>query len=414
MTYQPTDPVSVRRRFLVLLALRWLPSGLMVPVLVLLLLERGLTLAQLGLAFAAQGFVVLILELPTGGFADALGRRRVLLLASVFEVGAIAILIAADSVAVLALAFAFLGVYRALESGPLEAWYVDTAQALDPEADIERGLSLGGIVLGVALGAGSLLGSVIVALDPLPAVDALVTPLIVALVLLGVEFVAISILMTDSPPPLSASGLRQALAEVPAIVVGSIRTVRASAVLAALVAVEFLWGFGMIAFETFTPARLATVMANADQAATVLGPASAGAWLAAAGGAALVPVLTRRWRPGYAAAGLRIAQGVTLLGIAFAVGPVGVVVAYVLTVGINGASNPIHQGMLHRAIVEPRSRATMVSVNSLTGQAGGMLGGIGLGMLADTTSLTTAIVVGAIILSAAAPFYLIVARRTSQ
>jgi predicted MFS family arabinose efflux permease len=103
-----------------------------------------------------------------------------------------------------------------------------------------------------------------------------------------------------------------------------------------------------------------------------------------------------------------------LLGIAFAVGPVGVVVAYVLTVGINGASNPIHQGMLHRAIVEPRSRATMVSVNSLTGQAGGMLGGIGLGMLADTTSLTTAIVVGAIILSAAAPLYLIVARRTGQ
>ena len=414
MTHQPTDPASVRRRFLVLLALRWLPTGLMIPVLVLLLLERGLTLAQLGLAFAAQGFVVLILELPTGGFADTLGRRRVLLVASVFEVGAIAMLIAADSVAVLALAFAFLGVYRALESGPLEAWYVDTAQALDPETDIERGLSLGGIVLGVALGAGSLLSSAIVALDPLPNVDALVTPLIVTLVLIGVEFVAISILMTESPPSLNASGLRQALAEVPAIIVGSIRTVRASTVLAALVAVEFLWGFGMIAFETFTPARLAAVMGNADQAATVFGPASAGAWLAAAGGAALVPVLTRRWRPGYAAAGLRIAQGVTVLGIAFAVGPVGVVVAYVLTVGINGASNPIHQGMLHRAIVEPRSRATMVSVNSLTAQAGAMLGGIGLGILADTTSLTTAIVVGAIILSAAAPLYLIVARRTSQ
>jgi predicted MFS family arabinose efflux permease len=317
-------------------------------------------------------------------------------------------------VAVLALAFAFLGVYRALESGPLEAWYVDTAQALDPETDIERGLSLGGIVLGVALGAGSLLSSAIVALDPLPNVDALVTPLIVTLVLIGVEFVAISILMTESPPPLNASGLRQALAEVPAIIVGSIRTVRASTVLIALVSVEFLWGFGMISFETFTPARLATVMGNADQAATVLGPASAGAWLAAAGGAALVPVLTRRWRPAYAAAGLRIAQGVTVLGIAFAVGSIGVVVAYVLTIGINGASNPIHQAMLHRAIVEPGSRATMVSVNSLTAQAGSMLGGIGLGMLADATSLTTAIVVGAIILSAAAPLYLIVARRTSQ
>ena len=40
------------------------------------------------------------------------------------------------------------------------------------------------------------------------------------------------------------------------------------------------------------------------------------------------------------------------------------------------------------------------------------MGGIALGMLADATSLTTAIVAGAIILNAAAPFYVAVARRT--
>ena len=101
-----------------------------------------------------------------------------------------------------------------------------------------------------------------------------------------------------------------------------------------------------------------------------------------------------------------------MLGIAFAVGPVGVVAAYVLTIGINGASDPLHQGMLHRAVDNSGTRATIVSVNSLTAHAGGMVGGIALGMLADATSLTTAIVVGAVILSAAAPFYVAVARRT--
>lgn len=384
----------------------------MIPVLVLLLLERGLSLGQLGFAFAAQGLAVLVLELPTGGFADALGRRRVLLLATLFEVAAIAILMASHSVAVLALAFALMGVYRALESGPLDAWYVDTAQGIDPEANIESGLSLGGVVVGVAISVGSLASSLIVALEPLPAVDPLVTPLIVALALLAVEFVAIFLLMTEPAQRWSVQGVTQAFADTAPIIAGAVRTVRRSTVLGALVTVELLWGFGMVAFETFTPARLAAVMGDADQAATVLGPTSTGAWLAAAGGAALVPLLTRRWRPAYVGAGLRVAQGLTVLGIAFAAGPVGLVAAYVLTIGINGASDPLHQGMLHRAVVDPGSRATIVSVNSLTAHAGGMVGGIALGVLADATSLTTAIVSGAVILGAAAPLYLLVARRT--
>ena len=408
----PTSEATVRRRFLLLRGLRWLPTGLMIPVLVLLLLERGLSLGQLGLAFAAQGFVVLILELPTGGFADALGRRRVLLLATVFEVGAVAILMASHSVAVLAVAFALMGVYRALESGPLDSWYVDTSQGIDPDADIERGLSLGGVVVGIAISVGSLASSLIVALEPLPGVDPLVTPLIAALVLLAVEFVAIVVLMTEPAQPWSVHGLAEAFAATPPIIAGAVRTVRSSTVLGALVTVELLWGFGMIAFETFTPARLSDVMSSADQAATVLGPTSIAAWLAAAGGAALIPLLTGRWQPAYVGAGMRVAQGLTVVGIALATGPVGVVAAYVLTIGINGASDPLHQAMLHRAVVDSGNRATIVSVNSLTAHAGGMIGGIALGALADATNLTTAIVAGAAILAAAAPLYLLVARRT--
>ena len=67
--------MTVRTRFLVLLGLRWLPVGLMIPVSVLLMLERGLSLAQAGSVAAIQGITVMILELPTGGLTDALGRR---------------------------------------------------------------------------------------------------------------------------------------------------------------------------------------------------------------------------------------------------------------------------------------------------------------------------------------------------
>ena len=414
MTPAPASTQDVRRRFLLLRGLRWLPSGLLIPVLVLVLLDRGLSLAQLGLVFAGQGLMVLILELPTGGLADAIGRRTVLLVATVFEVAAFVLLVGARSVPLLVLAAGLMGVYRALESGPLDSWYVDTAQAVDADADIERGLSQAGVVTGLAIGLGALGASALVAFNPLPNIDPLLTPVIVALVLLVLEWFAIALLMTEPPQARNLAALRRSVSEVPTIVATAVRTVKRSAALVALVSVEFLWGVGVHSYESFTPVKLGNVVDTADQAAAILGPANTVAWLVAAAGAALVPILTRRFSPAGAGAWLRIAQGITVLGIAFAIGPVGVVVAYVLAIGVNGASNPIHQGMLHRGVEDGRSRATVVSVNSLTGQAGAMLGGIALGFLADATSLTVAIVAGAVILSAAAPLYLIAGRGLKQ
>ena len=409
----PTDDRAVRRRYLTLVGLRWLPTGLLVPVLVLLLLDRGLSLAQLGLVFAAQGLMVLLLELPTGGLADAIGRRRVLLMAGVFDTTAIALLTIADTLPVLATVFALQGIYRALESGPLDSWYVDTAQACDADTDIERGLSLAGVTLGVAIGAGALLSSALVAVDPIAAVDPLVVPLLASLVLRLVELSAIAILMTE-PPRHQPGRLRQAVTEVPSIVATAVNTVRSSKALAALVAVEFLWGAGMTAFEGFTPAKLGAVLDSSADAAALLGPTSMVAWLVAAGGAAAVPVLTSRLGAGTTGAALRVAQGATVLGLAIAAGPVAVVIAYVLTMGVHGAANPVHQGMLHRSVADSNTRATVVSANSLTAHTGGMLGGIALGALADATSLTVAIVVGALILTAPAPLYIRAGRNVPQ
>src|SRR5690349_18974237 len=148
---------QARRRFLWLLALRWLPVGLIIPVTVLLPLDRGLTLAQYGAAAALQGLTVLLLELPTGGLSDAIGRRPVLLLAGAVELGALSLLTVAHSVPAFLVFYLLQGVYRALDSGPLEAWYVDHALAADRHADIEAGLSRSGVVLGVAVGTGALI-----------------------------------------------------------------------------------------------------------------------------------------------------------------------------------------------------------------------------------------------------------------
>ena len=396
---------GIERRFLVLRALRWLPTGLLVPVMVLLMLERGFSLAQIGLIGAAQGVTVMLLELPTGGLADALGRRPVLLVATVVELVAVALFAVAQSFWLLVAVKLLQGLHRALESGPLDAWYVDAALAADPRADIERGMSRGGVVLGVAIAAGALAAGALVALDPLPGVAPLVVPLLLAAVLRLVELVALWRLMDEVAPPLGWATMRGSVATVPAVVRDAVSTVRGSAVLVALAAVELCWGFGMNTFETLLPPRLAEVTGGADVAAALLGPASSAAWLVSALGAALVPWVTRRLGSAATAAGLHVVQGVTVAGMGLAAGPVGVIAAYLATYGVHGAVNPVYVGLLHRE-VEGGHRATVLSITSLASQASGAVGGIVLGWAADTAGLTVAMLAGAMTLALAAPLYL--------
>ena len=414
MTSPPLTVDSVRRRFLIMRGLRWLPTGFLIPVIVLLVLERGLSIGQLGLVFAAQGFVVLVLELPTGGLADAVGRRRVLLVAAGFDLAAVALLVVADTPLLLVAVFALQGVYRSLESGPLDAWYVDTARALDPNANIEAGFSASGAVTGVALSLGSVAASVLVATDPIAGVDALVIPVLAAVVLRSADVIAVVALMREESRIKGDTGLRTAVAKVPALVANALGTVRASRVLIALVVAEFLWGIGMTAVEALTPAKLGDVLDDFEQAAAVLGPTNAVAFLVAGGGAAAVPLLTRRRSSGTVGAWLRVAQAATVLGIALAGGPAAVVGLYVLTMGVHGASDPVHQGLLHRGIVSGDSRATIVSANSLTAQTGFMLGSLLLGLLADGTSLNVAIATGAVIMAVGAPLYLVAGRSQAE
>ena len=395
-----------QRRFLFLLGLRWFPVGLMIPVHVLLPLERGLSIAQLGAAAAAQGFIVLFLELPTGGLSDAIGRRPVLLLAGVVNLASLAVLGFADSVALFVVVYALQGVYRALDSGPLEAWYVDQALAADPEADIETGLSRSGVVLGLSIAGAALLSGGIVALGPVGPVSALTVPVLVSVVIGVAGLVAVATLMTEDRPARGLTALAASARGVPAAIGGALRLARRSRVITALIAVELFWGFGMVTFETLMPVRLSEVIGDADDAAALLGPVGSAGWVASAAGAALIPLLSRRIGAPWTGFTLRIAQGVTVVGMGLFAGPVGIIAAFLLCYAVHGAANPVHVGMLHRQVDGPY-RASVLSLNSMVSLPAGAAGSVVLTAVAAGAGTGTAMVIGAAVLAAAAPLYLV-------
>jgi MFS family permease len=401
----PLTAEQIRRRYLTLVAFRWFPTGLIIPVTMLLPLERGLSLSEIGLAAAGQGLIVLFLELPTGGLADSLGRKRVLITSILVGMASVTIFLLADTFAVFFAAFALQGVFRALDSGPLEAWYVDATQAADPDSEIQRGLSGAGVVIGVAIASAALLSGALVAWHPIETMEALAFPIVVSLGVQVAGLIVLVLLMTEAREERGWSEAMNAARKTPAAISGGLRLLRDNRVLLAIVSVELLWGFGMATFEGFTPIKLAEVVGDVDRAAAITGPAASAAWMVSALGAAAVPWLGRRMGLAPAAAMLRVLQGLAVVGLGLAAGVPGVIAAYLAAYVVHGASNPAHLTLLHRQ-VDHSLRATVSSLNSMASLSAGALGLIALTSLAEATSLDTAMFVGAVILAAAAPLYI--------
>ena len=401
----PLDARSALRRYLALTALRWLPVGFLAPIFVLIPLSRGLSLTEIGFVFAAQGLVVLALELPTGGLSDALGRRPVLLMASVVAILSMSLFAVAASTPLFLAAMVLQGIYRALDSGPLEAWYVDTTLAADASAEIERGLGRGTAALSVGIALGALASGALVALHPIPGSDPLLLPLLVALGLHVIHLGAVAALMIEPPRPRHPEAIAASIRAVPGVIREGLGLLRASRVLLCLVLVEAFWGFSMPTFESLFPIRLSELVGGTDVAAAVMGPVGSAAWFASAAGAAGIVALSRRIGVARSAALLRVVQGATVVGMGVIAGPAGIVVAYLACYMAHGASNPMHTTLLHRQVTGAH-RTTVLSMNSMVSQPAGALGTITLAALADGTSVATAMVVGGMICAIAAPLYL--------
>lgn len=401
----PLGVASIRRRYLVLIGLRWFQTGLLIPIFTLLMLDRGLSLVDIGIVGSVSGLVILVLELPTGGLSDALGRRPVLILAYVFALAGLAALFLAESLAGFAVSAVLTATFRALDSGPLEAWFVDETHAADPDAHIETGLAAGSSVLSLGIAGGALLAGALIAFDPVEAVDTLSLPVLGALVISVVNVVAVLVLMTETRHGRGPGAVAASVRAVPTVVREGIGLLRNSRILLALVSVELFWGFAIIAFETLFPIRLAEVVGGTTPAGALMGPISSGAWFAAAAGAAGIALLSRRTGVALAALALRILQGITIVLMGVLAGVVGLVAAYLACYMLHGASGPMHTTLLHREVTASH-RTTVLSLNSMVFHPAAAIGSLVLTAVAAGASVSVAIVLGGVVCALAAPLYL--------
>lgn len=99
--------------------------GILMPVLNLILLERGADLKTLPLLIGLYALSALIFELPSGICGDLLGRKTAFLLSAVMKLSSLTLLIAADDITLLIPCVILNGMSRAFSSGSLDALFIE-------------------------------------------------------------------------------------------------------------------------------------------------------------------------------------------------------------------------------------------------------------------------------------------------
>ncbi len=404
---------SLTLRFGGLSLLQELAIALPMPVLVVHMTGRGLGLDTIGLAFGLNATLVALLELPTGGLADAIGRKTTALLSQLFTLLSYVALLFVTSPA-LALAYAVLqGIGAALHSGALEAWYVEGLRREDPGADLQQNLATitslqsAGMLVGTAVG--GFLPSWAAPLHlPFPLAGFGIA-LFAGLVMRSVVWL-LTLALVDEPAR-ARSGAGEGIRRVPGIVRGALTLARRSPVVPYLVVASFGSGVAMISIETFwQPVAAARLGADASHSA-VFGIFGTLMGAAALAGGLLVARFGKRVPGGSAslAAATMLLRGGALLAFAAASSGLALGAAFAMVYLGIGASHPPHDSLLHRAVPDAR-RSSMLSVNSLALFAGIGAGSAVLGRLARATSPHLALLVAAAVTLGASVAYAGVAR----
>lgn len=404
---------QIQRTYYLILSLFWLATGLPLALSVLLAQSRHLDLFELGLIMAAYSLAIVVFEVPTGGLADAIGRKRVAVLAYLFGLSSSVLFLFSFSFPMLLSSFVLMGIGRALSSGALDAWFVDSLRALEPEIDLQPSLGRAGTFTLLALGIGTLVGSALPQLAPnLPAegtavLTPLSIPLLAAIVIQVITVVLTILLVQEKRPAGTPGGLKEGMRQVPAMVRTGFELTRQDPIVLRLLAVSFAGGLVLVSLEVLWQPHFALLLGGREANTIVFGLIMGGNFVAGMVGNMLAEPLGRLLgkRYGLVCAIFQGLRGLSLIGLAWVSAPVPAVLLFWLGYLNMGIVNSPHATLMNNQL-PAQQRSSMLSIESLVAYLGSILGSVGLGYLAQQTSIGVAWALGGAILVVSLSLYL--------
>jgi MFS family permease len=382
----------VIRTYLLIAFLYTLAASLIWGVNTLFLLDAGLSVFEVFVANAAFTAGMVLFEIPTGVVADTAGRRASFLWSlAVLLAGTLAYVgLASLDAGVIAFSVVsvFLGLGFTFYTGAVEAWVVDALAQTGYTDPLDRVFTRGGIVTGAAMLIGTVGGGLLGTVD-------LAIPYLVRAALLGVVLIIASVAMQDigfTPRKVEPAAYPAEFRKVAAAGYASAwgdRSIRLILAVTMLQMGVFTW-----VFYAWPPYLLDLL---GSEAVWVAGIIAGGVALSMMLGNAIADALTRLVeRRTTILLGAAAVQGAAIVltgsaGSFWVAAP-----ALLVATGTMGVLGPVKQSYLNLRI-DSDERATLLSIDSLSGSVGAVASQIGLGRIADAASFSAAFVVAGLI-----------------
>lgn len=101
-------------------------TGLLIPVLSLLLIDKGASLSNISVIMGIYSLTVVIFELPTGIMADMLGRKKIYCFSLIISLLGFSVILMGNKMIFLCIGITLYGSSRALSSGSFDALFIDS------------------------------------------------------------------------------------------------------------------------------------------------------------------------------------------------------------------------------------------------------------------------------------------------
>lgn len=389
----------------------WLMVGIISPVLTLFFLEKGLNLFQVGIAIGIQSAVVMLLELPTGGLADSIGRKKVYLISLIISFGSALLFLISRGFVAITTGFAFYGVAQALSSGTIDAWFVDEYNTISPKGNLQAALAKAQIFIPAGLGLSALIGGILPMTlgkftSLIPGLGIYSANLIFKMFLIAAQFIMTSLLIQEHIHPERKGNFIDGFKVVPDVLKKSIEYGLKNRVIFMLLLSQLVWGFAFSGLESFWQPQVKNIIGSGMKT-WIFGVLNAGYFFAGSIGSMLITPICRWLKDNF---GLVLFVSRLLLGIFFFLLAVqanilGFSVFYLTLFIFNGMANSPYLTVFNKSIPE-KHRSTLLSLDSLFVKTGVFIGGIVIGYIANRFSISFGWVAGGGILAASSILFL--------
>lgn len=395
------DPLPI---YIVNQMVHWFIVGITLPIMILYMTDKGLDLFQAGLVMSIYSGTVIMLELPTGGLSDSIGRKKVYTYSLLVSTFSVITLLFADGLPLFLVGFVLYGVARALSSGSMDAWFVDEFATKHPGGDLQKALATANVFIPMGIGAGCLLGGALPMLasgftSGIEWMSAYSVNIIVVIFALIVQLALTAVLVQERSFKGPGTGMVSGVQAMPKVISDAITFgIKDRFTLVMMLSSAFL-GFGLLSVELLWQPRALGLMEDPTQT-WIFGVLAAGYFFASSAGNLFATRISRSfghddlkmliW--------VRALSGLILMVLSWMTGMLEFAVLYLLLYLVFGVANSPHAAVFNTHIPKER-RSTLMSFESLMLQGGGLVGSLTMGWLAQAFGIASAwTVAGAILL----------------